>query len=99
MDCRLPFVFMAWLAAGQGFTSAAAQVSSEPCSGGSSMSPTSKTSGASGSEKPTPPDDNNVVITPAGPVPRDRVRRVDPNEVVRRNEDGSQTVVPKGETR
>lgn len=63
------------------------------------MSPTSKTSGASGSENAARPDDDNVVITPAGPVPRDRVRRVDPNEAVRRNEDGSQTVVPKGDTR
>jgi hypothetical protein len=36
-----------------------------------------------------------VVITPAGPMPKDRVHPVGPGQVVRRNEDGTYSVVPK----
>jgi hypothetical protein len=36
---------------------------------------------------------DDLVITPAGPVRRDKVNPVGPGEAVRRNEDGSYTVV------
>ena len=39
------------------------------------------------------PDD--IVITPGGPRRRDRVHPVGPGETVRRNPDGTYTVVPK----
>lgn len=41
------------------------------------------------------PKKHDVVITPAGPVPKDKVHPVHPGETVRRNPDGSYTVVPK----
>jgi hypothetical protein len=39
------------------------------------------------------PDD--IVITPGGPRRRDQVHPVGPGETVRRNQDGTYTVVPK----
>jgi hypothetical protein len=36
-----------------------------------------------------------MVITPAGPVRKDKVHPVKPGEVVIRNPDGSYSVVPK----
>jgi hypothetical protein len=60
------------------------------------MSQTGKPTSGSGPERPVQPDDkSNVVITPAGPVPRDKVHKVGPGETVRRNDDGSLEVVPK----
>jgi hypothetical protein len=37
---------------------------------------------------------DDLVITPGGPRPREDVRRVQPGEVVRQNEDGTYTIVP-----
>jgi len=37
----------------------------------------------------------DMVNTPAGPVPRERVHEVKPGEVLRRNKDGTYTKVPK----
>jgi hypothetical protein len=39
-------------------------------------------------------DDKDVVVTPGGPRPRDRVHRVEPGQAIRQNPDGSFTVVP-----
>jgi len=36
-----------------------------------------------------------MVVTPGGPRRRDQVHRVGPGETVRRNADGTYTVVPK----
>ena len=36
-----------------------------------------------------------LVITPAGPVLKKNVHQVEPNQAVRRNRDGSYTIVPK----
>jgi hypothetical protein len=36
-----------------------------------------------------------VVITPAGPVCKEKVHRVGPNDAVRRNPDGTYTIVPR----
>jgi len=47
-------------------------------------------------EKPSSAsEDRNLVITPAGPMPKDSVHPVRPDEAVRRNPDGTYTVVPK----
>jgi hypothetical protein len=43
----------------------------------------------------SPSEDYDLVITPAGALPRDKVHAVGPNEVVRRNPDGTYTVVQK----
>jgi hypothetical protein len=40
-------------------------------------------------------DQPDMVITPAGPVRKDKVHPVKPGEVVIRNPDGSYSVVPK----
>ena len=40
-------------------------------------------------------DEDDLVITPGGPRPRDQVHHVRPGETVRRNDDGTYTVVPK----
>jgi hypothetical protein len=54
-----------------------------------------KTDCGGGTDKPTPPDDKqDMVITPAGPMPKQIVQPVGPNETVRRNEDGTYTTVP-----
>jgi hypothetical protein len=42
-------------------------------------------------------DKDDLVITPGGPRPREQVRPVKPGEVVRQNEDGTFTIVPKQE--
>jgi hypothetical protein len=52
-----------------------------------------------GSDQPrekssSPGEDGDVVVTPAGPMPRESVHPVHPDEAVRRNPDGSYTVVP-----
>jgi hypothetical protein len=39
-------------------------------------------------------DKDDLVITPGGPRPRGQVHHVRPGEVVRRNDDGTYTVVP-----
>jgi len=36
-----------------------------------------------------------VVITPAGPMPKSKVHPVGPGESIRRNPDGTYTVIPK----
>jgi hypothetical protein len=51
---------------------------------------------ARGKKKRIDEKNQDVVMTPAGPVPKDKVHPVKPGEVVRRNEDGTYTVVPKG---
>jgi hypothetical protein len=43
----------------------------------------------------SPGEHRDVVVTPAGPMLRDSVYPVHPDEAVRRNPDGSYTVVPK----
>ena len=46
-------------------------------------------------KKPNSPnEDHHLVITPAGPRPRDRVHAVRPAEAVSRNPDGTYTVAP-----
>jgi hypothetical protein len=45
-----------------------------------------------GSKKTQKP---NLVITPGGPVQKDKVHEVPPGLAVRRNPDGTYTVVPK----
>jgi len=48
--------------------------------------------------RPIPPSkDRDLVITPAGPMPRDKVQQVGPGETVRRNPDGSHTIAPATE--
>jgi hypothetical protein len=45
---------------------------------------------------PTPPKkEDDVVITPAGPRPKNKVHPVAPGESIRRNPDGTYSVVPK----
>ncbi len=39
--------------------------------------------------------EQEIVITPAGPMPKNRVHHVGPGQVVRRNEDGTYSVVPR----
>jgi hypothetical protein len=57
-----------------------------------------KTDSGDSAKKPTPSDDkSDLVITPAGPLPKENVHPVGPNEVVRRNEDGTYTIVPNPE--
>lgn len=49
-----------------------------------------------GPSRPVQPDDKGgVVITPAGPVPEEKVHPVGPGEIVRRNKDGNLHVIPK----
>jgi hypothetical protein len=47
-----------------------------------------------GKKKKFPPPKKKLVITPGGPRPRDQVHAVKPGEAIRRNEDGSYTIVP-----
>lgn len=59
------------------------------------MSQASSTGGDPTPGKPTPSDDrNDVVITPAGPAPKENVHPVKPGEKVRRNDDGRLEIVP-----
>ena len=54
-----------------------------------------KTDRGGDADKATPPDDKrDLVITPAGPIPKENVHPVGPNEIVRRNADGTYTIVP-----
>jgi len=53
-------------------------------------------------KQPDHNDTDDMVITPGGPRPKDKVHPVGPGEAIRRNEDGSYTVVrqtppPSGE--
>jgi hypothetical protein len=41
------------------------------------------------------PSKDEMVITPAGPVRRENVHPVSPNEVVRRDRDGSYMITPR----
>ena len=52
-------------------------------------------SAASGDSPAKGKDD--LVITPEGPRPRKDVHHVRPGETVRRNDDGTYTVIPSGE--
>ncbi len=40
-------------------------------------------------------ENQEIVTTPAGPMPREKVHHVKPGQVVRRNPDGTYTVVDK----
>jgi hypothetical protein len=62
-------------------------------SGGQSI-PENDDTGERRKRPSSPSEDRDLVITPAGPRPRDSVHAVRPNEVVRRNPDGTHTVVP-----
>ncbi|HTS35795.1 MAG TPA: hypothetical protein VMH04_09000 [Candidatus Solibacter sp.] len=46
-----------------------------------------------GKKKKHPPEQENLVITPGGPRPKEQVRTIKPGEALRRNADGSYTVV------
>jgi hypothetical protein len=46
-------------------------------------------------DEPKAVDDDEIVIAPGGPRRRSSVRRVGPDETVRRNPDGTYTVVPR----
>jgi hypothetical protein len=41
-----------------------------------------------------PTEKKDLVITPGGPRPKDQVRLVKPGEAVRRNTDGTYTIIP-----
>jgi len=41
----------------------------------------------------------DVVITPAGPVPKNKVYEVKPGEAVRQNDDGTITIVPNSKAK
>jgi hypothetical protein len=45
-------------------------------------------------ERKSQSKDHDLVITPAGPMPKESVHPVRPNEAVRRNPDGAYSVVP-----
>jgi hypothetical protein len=62
-------------------------------SGGQSM-PENDRAGGPRKKPSSPSEDRDLVITPAGPRPRDSVHAIRPNEVVRRNPDGTYTVAP-----
>jgi hypothetical protein len=49
---------------------------------------------AMGKKQKRPSKKDDLVITPGGPRPKDQVRIVKPGEALRRNEDGTFTVVP-----
>lgn len=48
-------------------------------------------------KKKSPPAAEEMVITPAGPVPKKQVHEVKPGEAVRRNKNGSLTKVPRSD--
>jgi hypothetical protein len=50
--------------------------------------------GEENTKKPSPPGED-LVITPAGPVRKENVHQVGPNQAVRRNTDGTYTIVPE----
>jgi hypothetical protein len=41
-----------------------------------------------------PSEKEDLVITPGGPRPKDQVHALKPGEALRRNEDGTYTIVP-----
>ena len=53
--------------------------------------------GATDRTKPHAPEEPDMVNTPAGPVPREKVQEVQPGEAVRRNQDGTFTKVPRSD--
>ena len=53
------------------------------------------TSDGTDMDKSTKKEEPNLVITPAGPVPKENVHHVGPNQEVRRQKDGSYIIVPK----
>jgi hypothetical protein len=63
-------------------------------SGGNHMTKERET-GEQDAGKPSTSTQENLVITPAGPVRKENVHRVAPNQAVRRNKDGTYTIVPK----
>jgi hypothetical protein len=62
------------------------------------MTKESKT-GEESTKKPSPPHEEDLVITPAGPMRKKNVRQVAPNQAVRRNKDGTYTIVPNTDSR
>lgn len=42
-----------------------------------------------------PPEEPDMVITPAGPLSKDKVHQVEPDQAVVRNKDGSYSIVRK----
>jgi hypothetical protein len=67
-------------------------------SGGNYMKKERET-GEQDAGKPSPPTREDLVITPAGPVRKENVHRVAPNQAVHRNKDGTYTIVPKTDSR
>jgi hypothetical protein len=51
--------------------------------------------GEENTKKSSPPPEDQLVITPAGPMQKKNVHEVGPNQVVRRNKDGTYTIAPK----
>ncbi len=51
--------------------------------------------GKQDTDKHSPTLNENLVVTPAGLVQKKNVHQVGPNQAVRRNEDGTYTIVPK----
>jgi hypothetical protein len=45
-------------------------------------------------EKPRNSSESDQVVTPGGPRPKDRVRAIKPGEALRRNPDGTYSIVP-----
>ncbi len=51
-------------------------------------------------DKPKTPDvQKDLVITPGGPRPRENVQQIEPGQVVRLDEEGTLTILPKQEAR
>jgi hypothetical protein len=46
-----------------------------------------------------PPPKKDLVITPAGPIEKENVHGIGPNETVRRNEDGTYAIVPSADSK
>ncbi len=61
---------------------------------GGDLMPTDRKAPEENTSKPRPPDED-LVITPAGPVRKKNVHKVGPDQAVRRNKDGTYTIVPK----
>jgi hypothetical protein len=51
--------------------------------------------GKQDTDKHSPTLNENLVVTPAGLVQKKNVHQVGPNQAVRRNQDGTYTIVPK----
>jgi hypothetical protein len=68
---------------------------------GNNTLPTTQQNNPSDEAKNKPKEsghDDDLVITPGGPVRKDNVHPVGPNEAVRREKDGTLVVVPRGPT-